>query len=123
MVQRVPLVRTERDEERTRAYPLITLQEARTIRTFSPAIQAVVAQTETRGTVSWRTRELQSVQVQGVTSEYQSFPTFTAERGRLMSAVEVEREQPVVLLGWDVADQLFGEINPLGKSIAISGSQ
>ena len=123
MVQRVPLLRTERDEERTRAYPLITLQEARAIRTFSPAIQAVVAQTETRGTVSWRTRELQSVQVQGVTSEYQSFPTFTAERGRLMSAVEVEREQPVVLLGWDVADQLFGEINPLGKSIAISGSQ
>ena len=47
MVQRVPFVRTERDEERTRAFPLITLQEAGAIRTFSPAIQAVVAQTET----------------------------------------------------------------------------
>ena len=37
-VQRQPLLRTQADEERTRSFPLITLQEAATIRAFSPAI-------------------------------------------------------------------------------------
>jgi putative ABC transport system permease protein len=122
VVNRLPLIRTQEDEERTRAFPLITLKEADAIRAFSPSIQAVLAQAQNRGTVSYRTQELQSVQVQGVTSEYQSFSTFDAERGRLMSAVEVGRSQYVALLGWDVADQLFGDVNPLDKTITISGT-
>jgi putative ABC transport system permease protein len=122
VVQRLPLIRTQEDEERTRSFPLITLKEADAIRAFSPSVQAVLAQAQNRGTVSYRTQELQSVQVQGVTSEYQSFSNFDAEKGRLMSAVEVARSQYVALLGWDVADQLFGDINPLDKTITISGT-
>jgi putative ABC transport system permease protein len=122
VVNRLPLVRTQEDEERTRSFPLITLKEADAIRAFSPSIQAVLAQAQNRGTVSYRTQELQSVQVQGVTSEYQSFSNFDAEKGRLMSAVEVARSQYVALLGWDVADQLFGDVNPLDKTITISGT-
>ena len=122
VVNRLPLIRTQEDEERTRSFPLITLKEADAIRAFSPSIQAVLAQAQNRGTISYRTQELQSVQVQGVTSEYQSFSTFDAERGRLMSAVEVARSQYVALLGWDVADQLFGDVNPLDKTITVSGT-
>jgi putative ABC transport system permease protein len=120
-VQRVPLIRTQADEERTRSYPLITLREAEAIRAFSPAIQAVVAQAERGGAVSYRNRELESVEVRGVTSEYAEFSMFTAEIGRIMSPAEVERGQFVALLGWDVADQLFGSINPLEKEILIAG--
>ncbi len=39
----------------------------------------------------------------------------------MMSATEVERNHPVVLLGWDVADQLFGEVSPLDHTIMIQG--
>jgi putative ABC transport system permease protein len=39
----------------------------------------------------------------------------------MMSTSEVERNQPVVLLGWDVAEQLFGEVNPLDAVIKIQG--
>jgi putative ABC transport system permease protein len=39
----------------------------------------------------------------------------------MMSATEVARNHPVVLLGWDVADQLFGEVNPLDHTILIQG--
>ncbi len=125
VIQRVPpIVRTEEDEERTRSFPLITVREADAIRAFSPAIQSVLARAQRGGgTVSYRTRELQSVQVQGVTSEFQNFAGFDAERGRLMTPVEVERNQNVALLGYDVADQLFGDIDPVEKTITISGSR
>ena len=55
-IQRLPPIRTEEDEERTRNNPLITLREADAIRAFSPAIAAVMAQAQ-RGAASCRYRD------------------------------------------------------------------
>jgi putative ABC transport system permease protein len=120
-IQRRPPVRNAEDEERTRNNPRVTLAEADAIRRFSPNIASVVAQAQTRGTVTYRDQVLENIQIQGVTSDYLDFATFDAERGRMMSATEVERNHPVVLLGWDVADQLFGEVSPLDHTILIQG--
>ena len=120
-IQRLPPIRSEEDEERTRNNPLLTLDEADAIRRYSPRIGAVMAQAQRGATVSYRTNEISSAQVQGVTSDYWQFSTFDAERGRLMSAIEVERSRPVALIGWDVADRLFGQSDPLDKTISVAG--
>jgi len=120
-VQRRPPIRSEDDEERTRNNPMLTLDEARAIRSFSPVITSVMAQASRSATVSYRDDELQNISIQGVTSEFADFSTFTAERGRMMSGVEVERSQPAALIGFDLADRLFGEVSPLDKSIKIAG--
>ena len=120
-VQRLPPVRTAEDEERTRNNPLVTLSDADAIRRFSPNITSVVAQAQRRGTITYRDQVLEAVQIQGVTPEYLEFASFDAERGRMMSASEVDRNHPVVLLGWDIADQLFGEVSPLDHTILIQG--
>ena len=39
----------------------------------------------------------------------------------MMSAVEVDRNRPVVLLGTETALRLFGDGNPLDKTIQIEG--
>src|SRR3954465_4117865 len=120
--QRMPPLRTEEDEERVRANPRITITEARAIKRVSDNITAVMAQAQNSTTVSYRTEELQSVSIQGVTGEYVDFGTFNAdERGRLMSPIEVERSQPVTIIGYDVADKLFGTVNPLDRDIKIAG--
>ena len=121
VVQRRPPVRTEEEEERTRNNPLITLEEADAIRAFSSDVQSVMAQASRGATVGYGTEELENIQVQGVTSDYVNFSTFDAERGRMMSPIEVERSQPVTLVGWEVADRLFGQTNPLDKTIRIAG--
>jgi putative ABC transport system permease protein len=120
-IQRLPPVRTAEDEERTRNNPLVTLAEADAIKRFSGNVAAVMAQAQRRGRVTYRDQVLENIQVQGVTAEYLEFASFDAERGRMMSATEVERNHPVVLLGWDVADQLFGEVSPLDHTILIQG--
>jgi putative ABC transport system permease protein len=121
-IQRMPPIRTEEDEERVRANPLITLAEARAIKRTGDNITAVMAQAQNRANVSYRTQELENVQIQGVTDEYADFSTFDADgRGRMMSATEVDRSQPVTIIGFDVADKLFGEVNPLDKVIKIAG--
>jgi putative ABC transport system permease protein len=120
-IQRLPPVRTAEDEEETRNNPRITLEEAAVIERFSSSISSVMAQAQQRGTIAYRDRILEDVQIQGVTPSYLNFSTFDAERGRMMSAVEVERNRPVVLLGFDVADSLFGESSPLDHVIKIQG--
>jgi len=120
-VQRRPPIFNEDDEERARNNPLITIEEAEAIRTFSPLISSVMAQASRNASVSYRTEEIDNAQIQGVTSTYTEFSTFSVETGRMMSQIEVERGQPVALLGWGLADRLFGEINPLDKTIKIAG--
>jgi len=121
IIQRRPVTRTDDEEERTRNNPNITLAEADAVKAFSPAIASVVAQANRPGTITYRDQVLENIQIQGITSEYVNFATFDAERGRLMSPTEVERNQPLVVLGYDVAAQLFGDLTPLDRIIKIQG--
>ena len=120
-IQRLPITRTDEDIERVRANPLLTLAEADSIRRFSQAIRSVMAQAQQPASVSYRDQVLDRVEIQGVTSDYLDFANFDAERGRMMSAVEVDRSRPVALLGTDTAQRLFGDANPLDKTIQVEG--
>jgi putative ABC transport system permease protein len=83
---------------------------------------AVMLSSQANGRVTYRDASIDSVGITGVTSDYVNFSNYDAERGRLMSATEVEVERPVVVLGWQTADRLFGEdIDPLDKLIQIEG--
>ena len=59
-IQRLPPIRSEDDEERTRNNPFLTLDEAEAIRGYSPRIAAVMAQSQRGATVSYRTNELET---------------------------------------------------------------
>ena len=120
-VQQFPVTRSDEEFERIRNNPLITLDEADAIRRFSPVVASVMAQAQRRGQVAYKDITLESVQIQGVTREYINFSTFDAERGRMMSPTEVERNRPVALLGWQTADRLFGQAYPIDKVIRIEG--
>jgi putative ABC transport system permease protein len=118
-IQRMPIVRTEADEERVRNNPRITLEEAAALRKYSDNVGAVAAQTQARSMASFGSESVDGVQVQGVSRDYVYFGTFNAERGRLISPAEIDANRPVTVLGWDVADKLFGIADPIDKVIKI----
>ncbi len=120
-IQRMPVVRSEADEERVRNNPRITLEEAMAVRKFSDNVGAVAAQTQSRATMTYGEASVDGAQVQGVSRDYVSFGTFNAEQGRLISPAEIDTSRPVAVLGWEVADKLFGPADPLEKSIKIAG--
>ena len=70
----------------------------------------------TGGTVSYRDRELQSVQVQGVTSEYQSILELRRRaRPPDERASKSIANQSVALLGWDVGGSALRRAQPAGE--------
>ena len=120
-IERTPIVRSDDEWERVRDNPLLTLDEADAILEASPSVKAVLAQTGRNATISYREEEIENVRITGVTSAYLEFSTYTAERGRMMSAIEVDRNRPVALIGPDLAQSLFGDSDPLEKVIRIAG--
>ena len=64
---------------------------------------------------------LESTRIRGVSADYAEFSGFTAEIGRIPSRLEVDRSRPVVLLGWDTAENLFKGRNPIDQVIVIRG--
>ena len=121
LVERVGIVTSEEDQERTRGNPRITLDDFEALRESDGAFSAVLAQGTRRGEIRAGEKLLESVRIRGVTADLARFPEFDAERGRLPTRSEVEHRRNVALLGWSTADRLFDGADPLGRSITIEG--
>ena len=121
MIDRMGLVVNEDEMERRRGNPRITRDDQEAVQQFGGRIAAVMAEGRENGEIRYRNVVLEQVSIQGVTSEFYRFPTFTAERGRLLTPIEVSRNRNVVLLGWSTADRLFGRGDPLDRTITIQG--
>jgi putative ABC transport system permease protein len=120
-VQRMGITQNEDDFERMRNNPLVTLEDAEAVKRFATTIESVMAQAQTSSPVTYRSQEIAPVQVQGVSEEYLDFATFDAERGRMVTPTEISRKRHVVLIGWGIADRLFGPEDPLDKKIKVNG--
>jgi len=120
-VQRMGITQNEDDFERMRNNPLVTLEDAEAVKRFATTVESVMAQAQTSSPVTYRNEEIAPVQVQGVSDEYLDFATFDAERGRMITPTEISRKRQVVLIGWGIADRLFGPEDPLEKKIKVNG--
>jgi len=121
VIERTGLVTSFEDEERMRSNPRVTLADATAIRRYSRSAGAIMAQAQRSGDVRYRGEVLESVRIRGVTRDYVDFPTFSAERGRLITPTEIDRNRNVAVLGWDTAERLFGLADPLDRTIKIQG--
>ena len=121
VVDRYGITRSEEDADKVRSNPRLTMQDAEAIRRYSPLVRSVMGESGSSAQVSFKDHLLESVTIRGVSAEYVNFSSYNAERGRLISPSEVDRNRNVVLLGWGTADRLFGERNPLDQIIKIQG--
>lgn len=120
-IERIGVVTSDEEFDKALSNPDVTLADAEAIRRLSTTVSAVMIQGQERGEVGYLDKLLESVDIQGVSADYVNFTTFNAERGRLISPVEIERGHPVALLGWGTADRLFGGRDPIDKVIKIQG--
>jgi putative ABC transport system permease protein len=121
-IQQFPITRSDEEFDKVRNNPRITLLDARAIRRYSSSVVSVMADSNAQGRLTFRDKSIDQTRVQGVTGDYVNFASFDAERGRLMSAIEVDTARPVTVIGWQTADRLFGEhVDPVDKTIQIEG--
>ncbi|MCL4510299.1 MAG: ABC transporter permease [Bacteroidetes bacterium] len=95
-------------------YADIVKKEARLAAAVAPTVARI-------GTVKYQNKVASSVFVEGTTADYAYVTNMSFDEGRFFTAVESRGDRPLVVLGGDVANQLFPNQNPDGKIIQING--
>ena len=87
---------------------------------FAPSIVGVAPEVSTAGAVTYRSTEA-FAQVTGVTPEFAEVRNFEVASGEFISPAHVQSRKNVAVLGSQTAEDLFGERDPVGVDIAVSG--
>jgi putative ABC transport system permease protein len=121
IVQQFGIVRSDEEWLRVQSNPRVTPKDAAAVKRYSPLVSSVMLYSTARARITYRDASIDGVQVTGVTQEYVNFSNYDAERGRLISPPEVESARPAAVLGAQTAERLFGDIDPIDKTIQIRG--
>ena len=68
------------------------------------------------------TRTLGDVAVMGVTAPYQVIQDYSFASGRPLSDIDVLQRRSVAVIGADVAEKLFENVDPVGKDLRVLGN-
>jgi putative ABC transport system permease protein len=109
------------DDDEWRKRKAITLDEVEAI-LAKPAVKAVAPlQIVNVENVKYGTDKAQDVRVFGTTADYEEVHETYVEKGRFISATDVDRAAQVAVIGTDVADSLFPFVDPLEKELTLDG--
>ena len=103
--------------------PRIELSLAEKIRNQARYVVAVAPTVQTVRPVRYQDRTLYGVYTQGSTAEITRVMDADLESGRWYTEVEDQTARPVAVIGFNVAEELFPNEQPLGKRIRIGGNR
>ena len=104
-----------------RSNPPITNQEIKTL-TALPGIATVAARVNTQGSVTYRQHSLSSPNITAYSPNWTEVDGGDIYPGRTFTVNENSAGDQVVLINDEMATDLFGEEDPLGKQISIKGT-
>ena len=128
-VRRTPIRIGLFDEDAMRAVakrPRITLEDADVVRRAIPDAQAISIQSgwpTPQADVVWGDRTLADVLMFGISPEYQEVQDYRFTSGRALVQPDMDERRPVIVIGADVADKLFENVDPIGQTVRIMGQR
>ena len=72
-------------------------------------------------TIRYQAETVSSVEVTPVSSEIYAIEDFKVGQGRFYTELESETGAPVIVIGYNLAESLFDQINPIGKQVRVYG--
>ena len=106
--------------------PRITLTDAAVIEEALPEAAAISLQSgwpTPLADVEWRDRTVGSATVFGVTAAFQRVQDYRFESGAPLTDLDVRERRRVVVIGNDIAKNLFDGVDPIGQTIRLKGEQ
>ena len=102
--------------------PVPGLNDYKVIKTKvnSAGLVALMARIGPR-TIKYRSNSVEGAYVFGATYEYGDIFNMKFDKGRYYSSYEYENGSNKVILGFTIADELFGTVEPIGKRVKLMG--
>jgi putative ABC transport system permease protein len=96
----------------------LVLADAKAIATQVPSVKAVSSESNSRQLATYRNKNA-NVNIIGTTPEFLPVRQFDVGRGRFFTDSDIKRSNQVAVLGADLAERLFGTIDPVGQQLRI----
>ena len=99
--------------------PNITIKQSEKLQRRLQSARAVNPSTSTRMNVKYRSKVLEGVPIIGTTEEQIIVSTSLPEWGRFLIATDVQYKKFVCVIGSEISEQLFKNIDPINKKMKI----
>lgn len=99
----------------------INMQEYRYVEENLQSAESISPSVGKTGTITYLDYSIEQVFIIGTTDEYQRTTGINVDEGRFFTKRESEGGWPVCVLGYDVRDAFFPNMNPIGKTIQVQG--
>jgi putative ABC transport system permease protein len=97
----------------------LTLTDMEVVRRECRLCQEVGARGDRRRAVKYEDHNLSDVEIQGHTPNMSAAQNFDIVNGRYFTQAEYDESVPVAVIGWDVQDELFPNLDPIGRTIRV----
>ncbi|MFN0150963.1 MAG: ABC transporter permease [bacterium] len=104
-----------------RENPDITIDDVEYLATRIPHATTVIGEDHERARVKYGERFLDGVSIAGYSDGYDGVKNVPISAGRHFSPLEVRHSKPVAVIGAEIADNLFPNRDPVGRTIMIAG--
>ena len=86
-------------------------------------VVAVVVEQQATQTVKAGSTTLQDVSILGTTPGFPSVRDMQVDQGRYFKQEEVDQKQKVAVLGYSLAQELFGDADPIGQTVTVGNTK
>ncbi|HXY30773.1 MAG TPA: ABC transporter permease [Gemmatimonadaceae bacterium] len=128
-VRRTPIRVGLIDDELWQRYqrrPRISEDDAAAVRAALPEATAISMQSgwpTPQADIVWHDRTLADVLMFGITAPYQDVQDYRFSAGRPLTDLDIQQRRPVIVIGADVAEKLFENVDPVGQEVRILGAK
>lgn len=103
--------------------PVTQYRELDLVRERSQLAAASAFLIQANVTLEYKSASAENIQISAVSDEYERIKSFEIQEGRYFSDAEIQAGRNKIVVGAEVATQLFGNISPIGKEILVRGDR
>ncbi len=101
--------------------PELTLEDLEAIRAEVTAAEFVDATLDRGEILNTGRRFVEQVNIRGRTTQYPAISEYILAEGRHLTDIDLQQRRMVCVIGWDVANSLFPDTDPIGQVVRLAG--
>jgi putative ABC transport system permease protein len=105
--------------EEVRDRPDITVDDADALRAGVTHASLVIAQGNDQVMVKYKNKDMKGVSLRGRSAGFEQVDDYQIGAGRFYTDLDDQRRRPVVVLGPEVSEELFGSLDPIGRQVRL----
>jgi len=108
---------------RYRNRPPVTRADVAALRRQGMLLQSIAPVSFAQADVSYRDQRLAFTQIRGTSDELINASTFKVDEGRFLTPLDIELASPVAVIGSEVKERLYHQMNPVGQRLFVRGQR